>query len=676
MSVRTVEGLLSTLNPEQREAVQATDGPVLVLAGAGSGKTRVITVRIVYLLSKGVPANRILAVTFTNKAAAEMKERIARMLPDGAAEGLTISTFHSFGLWMLRKSIGWLPRMAGASIIDEPDRDAMLSQIRQELALTDKDLTPDEISAYLMQVKGCGADPEAIASAQGCKKGKLLRQFHQNYQERLSLSRCLDFDDLILEPVKLMDSNADVRRFFASMFHHIMVDEYQDTNWLQFRLLKHLAGERPNLCVVGDDDQSIYGWRGARVENILEFDHHFPGCKVIKLTRNYRSEKNILKLANAVIAKNVRRRGKDLWTDNGNEVPARKLLFENQQEEATRLGQAVRTLMGNGIKASNIAVLYRTRGQARTLQEAFRILGIPYRVIGSFDFFERKEVRDVLAYLRLAVNPRSEASFRRIVNYPPRGVGLATLKRIEEARRADMTLLEATRAVASSDGDGANARTRRGLEEFVAGLAKYHDELKSRSGPAVADSVLGLLTDMGVRGDLTVKGPGPARALQVIMSMLKRCLDEGYVSTLAEFLERVALDEKEADFNPEGDAQQVATLMTVHAAKGLEFDAVFVAGLVEGLFPHFRSVNDPGGLEEERRLFYVAITRSRKHLILSHFRYREERGELRPSRPSRFLSELPEDLLHTDATFASAPVTKEALLAGLKSLESTFAPKR
>jgi DNA helicase-2/ATP-dependent DNA helicase PcrA len=672
---RTIEGLLATLNPEQRLAVETTDGPVLVLAGAGSGKTRVITVRIAYLVSRGVPANRILAVTFTNKAAAEMRERIGRLLPEGAAEGLLVSTFHSFGLWMLRKSAAWLPRLAGASIIDESDREAMLTQIRQELAITDKDLTADEIAAFLMQVKGCGAKPDVVASSHGYKKATLLRQFLQNYQERLALSRCLDFDDLILKPVELLESKPDVRRFFGSLFHYVMVDEYQDTNWLQFRLLQLLCGEKPNLCVVGDDDQSIYGWRGARVENILEFDRHFPGCRVVKLTRNYRSEKNILQLANAVIAKNVRRHGKELWTENDKQVPVRKLLFDNQQEEATRIGQAVRTFIGGGLTAGKIAVLYRTRGQARILQEAFRVLGIPYKVIGSFDFFERKEVRDILAYLRLAVNPRSEASFRRIINYPTRGVGLATLKRIEECRGPDMTLLEATRVVASQAGDGAAARSRRALADFVSTIERFHAAFASERGEAVADRVLEYLTETGVREDLTVRGPSSARALQVILAMLTRCLTERYVRSLAEFLERVALDEKEADFNPEGEAAETTTLMTVHAAKGLEFDAVFVAGLVEGLFPHFRSVNDAGGLEEERRLFYVALTRSRKHLVLSHFRFREERGEVRPCRPSRFLSELPQDLLSSDERFANAPVSKEALIASLDALGELMSKK-
>lgn len=667
--------LLAGLNPEQRVAVESMSGPVLVLAGAGSGKTRVITVRIAYLLSQGVPPSRILAVTFTNKAANEMRQRISTMVRPDWAKSLTISTFHSFGLALIRKYGRALGVPPNASVIDESDRDALLKQVRQELHLSDTDLSYDDVDAYLMQVKGCGAEPGALAASFGYKKATLLRQFHNNYESRLRLARVLDFDDLIHMPANLLATNAEVRESVVATYDHIMVDEYQDTNWLQFRLLQLLAGENPNICVVGDDDQSIYGWRGARVENILEFDRHFPGCEIVKLTRNYRSEENILKLANAVIAQNSRRRSKELWTENRDEIPARKLFYESQAEEAEGIGDELLALTGRGVKTSDIAVLYRTRGQSKFFQESLRIRGLPYRVVGSFDFFERREVRDILAYWRLMVNPANEAAFRRIVNYPARGVGLATLQKIEKFHLQKMPLLVATRAFLELEGDALNVRTRRGLTGFVSSIEKCHRDLSGLAGEGLADLAEDILVKSGVKDDLILRGQGALKTMATLVSLLRRYLKEDKGNTLQGFLEKVTLDQKEADFNAEDKTDEGATLMTVHSAKGLEFEAVFVAGMVEGLFPHFRSAGEPGGVEEERRLFYVAITRARKRLYLSSFRYREERGEVRPSRPSRYLKELPEELLVKEVDKDQGFLSKDALLAGFEDFEKDLFKK-
>ena len=665
------EHLLRGLNPEQQQAVTSVEGPVLVLAGAGSGKTRVIIHRIAYLLGMGIQPERILAVTFTNKAAHEMRDRVRSFLPAARTEGIHLFTFHAFGLRMLRsarKAFGLSPT---ASVIDDSDRDTMLRQVRSDMALTEKDLSQEEVDLFLMQVKGCGADPKTVAAPLGYRKAAQLEETLDQYTRRLRLADALDFDDLILLPVTALSRDEDLRRRFAGQFDYIMVDEYQDTNLLQFRLLELLARDHRNLCVVGDDDQSIYGWRGARVENILEYDTHFPGARIIKLTRNYRSEANILKLANAVIARNRRRRPKELWTDARNEVPALRIAFDTQQEEAQQITDRVKDLLHTGrTRASNIAVLYRTKGQSRHLQEAFRLAALPYRVVGSYDFFERKEVRDLLAYFKLACNPNDEASYRRVINTPVRGIGLATLEKIEAFRRKGMPCLAAAEALVEAGGDsGLATRTARALQGFVTVIRQAHKEVATCQGKELLPAVTRLIGDSGMRDDLVVRGGSPLKAMHVLTGMLERGLQADHFSTLAGFLERVTLDQKDAEFSPGESKEELVTLMTIHASKGLEFDAVFLAGLVDGLFPHFRSIQDEAGLEEERRLFYVALTRSRRHLQLSYFRQREDRGELRPATPSRFLSELPQDLLHSRPGAKTGLIAKDELIAKFRKLQ-------
>ena len=661
--------IIDCLNTAQCEAVTSPHAAQLVLAGAGSGKTRVIIHRIAYLLGMGVQPERILAVTFTNKAAHEMRDRVRSFLPSAHTEGIHLFTFHAFGLRMLRsarKAFGLSP---SASVIDDSDRDTMLRQVRADMAVTEKDLAQEEVDLFLMQVKGCGADPRTVAAPLGFRKAALLEETLDQYTRRLRLADALDFDDLILLPVTALSRDEELRRRFAGQFDYIMVDEYQDTNLLQFRLLELLARDHKNLCVVGDDDQSIYGWRGARVENILEFDTHFPGARIVKLTRNYRSEANILKLANAVIARNRRRRPKELWTDARNEVPALRIVFDTQQEEAQQITDRVKDLLHTGkTRASKIAVLYRTKGQSRSLQEAFRLAALPYRVVGSYDFFERKEVRDLLAYFKLACNPNDEASYRRVINTPVRGIGLATLEKIEVIRRKGMSCLAAAEALASDPAAGLPTRTARSLEGFVSVVQRAHREVATCEGKDLLPAVQRYIGDSGMRDDLVVKGGSPLKAMHVLTGMIERGLQAGHFSSLAGFLERVTLDQKDAEFSPGESKDELVTLMTVHASKGLEFDAVFLAGLVDGLFPHFRSVQDESGLEEERRLFYVALTRSRRHLQLSYFRQREDKGELRPATPSRFLSELPQELLHSRPGGTSGMVSKDDLIARFRKL--------
>ncbi|MBM4356192.1 MAG: hypothetical protein FJ109_20770, partial [Deltaproteobacteria bacterium] len=608
-------------------------------------------------------------VTFTNKAAHEMRDRVRSFLPAARTEGVNLFTFHAFGLRMLRSARKAFGLSATTSVIDDSDRDTMLRQVRADMAVTEKDLSQEEVDLFLMQVKGCGADPKEAAAPLGYRKAALLGETLSQYTRRLRLADALDFDDLILLPVTFLSKDEELRLRFAGRFDHIMVDEYQDTNLLQFRLLELLARDHRNLCVVGDDDQSIYGWRGARVENILEFDIRFPGARVVKLTRNYRSEANILKLANAVIARNRRRRAKELWTDAANEVPALRLAFDTQTEEAQQICDRVKELIHTGkTRAANIAVLYRTKGQSRYLQEAFRLAALPYRVVGSYDFFERKEVRDLLAYFKLACNPNDEASYRRVINTPTRGIGLVTLEKIESIRRKGMPCLAAAEALVESEAASLPSRTARALQGFVTLVRRAHKEVATCEGKELPPALARYIADSGMRDDLVVKGGSPLKAMHVLTGMVDRGLLAGHFSTLAGFLERVTLDQKEAEYGPGETKDDLVTLMTVHASKGLEFDAVFLAGLVDGLFPHFRSIQDEAGLEEERRLFYVALTRSRRHLQLSYFRQREDKGQLHPATPSRFLSELPQDLLHSRPGGKTGLIGKEDLIARFRKL--------
>lgn len=664
----TSSRFLQGLNPEQRLAVETTEGPLLVLAGAGSGKTRVITHRIAHLLEKGVSAERILAVTFTNKAAAEMKERIRQLVGEGRAAGLRISTFHSFGLWLVRRNAKALRVSPASQVIDESDRQALLRQVRQELGITDQELTGDEWSAFLMKVKGCGESPEEVAKEFGYKKATQLLNLLSNFNDRLVLANQLDFDDLILLPVRLLSNDQKLRDQHRGLFDAVLVDEYQDTNLLQFQLLKLLVDERENLCVVGDDDQSIYGWRGARVENILEFDRQFPRATVIKLTRNYRSEKNILDIANAVISKNQFRREKELWTQTEGSVPIRTMAYGTDREEAQGIATQVNTLLRQGVLPEDVAVLYRTKGQSRAFQESFRMAQVPYRVVGSFDFFERKEVRDFLAYLRLASNLKDDTAFLRVVNYPLRGIGTSTLKQIQRARGEDGSLFRGASNLLDDTGSELAARSRRALKEFLVLMEDYHRRLFSVNPEAMVETVRELLHKSGMWDDLVVKGGSATKILHALLSLMSKGVKEGSFKSVPDFLERITLQQNEADFSSGEDTRGKVTLMTIHSAKGLEYQGVFLVGLGDGLFPHVRSV-DESGIEEERRLFYVALTRARRHLTLSWFKMREERGEVRRWSPSRFMSEIPTDLVVDGRKEEARTLSREEALARFEAFE-------
>jgi len=660
---------LSGLNDEQRRAVTTTRGPVLVLAGAGSGKTRVITHRIAHLLDQGVGPREILAVTFTNKAATEMKERVGRLIREDGLSDPWISTFHSFGLGVLRRDAGTLGLSPRSTILDEEDRAQLIRQVMQEhTGHVDADLR-DAFNAFLQDVKGGGRPGMEAARDAGPVRGKLLLRLFRDYQARLGMQRSWDFDDLLLLPVQLLEENADARERWAGRFRYIMVDEYQDTNLLQVRLLGLLASRWGNLCVVGDDDQSIYRWRGARVENILEFEDRFPDTTVVKLTRNYRSTREILGLANGLIRHNVKRHDKDLWTDRAGRLNVELTHLPSQEKEAEHIAEEVSRLVGDGVAPADVAVLYRTRSQARLFEEYFTLYDIPYRVVGSFDFFRRREVRDALAYWKLAVNPADDTSFLRVVNTPARGVGTRTLERLAEVKdRQGGSLWEALAAILEEPA-ALQPRTVRELRRFHDVLGRAVAGLADATPETVGAHASDLLAESGFRDRLAREKPAGWQAVESLLGMLRRAVEQGKAATLREFLEIVALEAREKEKSTASrETGGLASLITLHAAKGLEFPHVYIAGLVDGLLPHVRSMDRAEDLEEERRLLYVGITRARTRLALSHFGIRKRLRDTIHCIPSRFLEELPAALVERTASKAQKKLDEEEFADALDSL--------
>ena len=661
--------LLSTLNDEQRIAVTTTRGPVLVLAGAGSGKTRVVTHRIAHLLEHGALPREILAVTFTNKAAAEMKDRVRRLVRGGGIDDLWISTFHSFGLGVLRRDAGLLGLSPKSTILDEEDRAQLIRQVIQEhTGHVEADLR-DAFLAFLQEVKGDGRPGLEAARDAGPIQGKLLLRIFRDYQARLKMQHSWDFDDLLLLPVQLFREVPDALERWAGRFRYVMVDEYQDTNLLQVDLLNHLASRWGNLCVVGDDDQSIYRWRGARVENILEFDQRFPGTTVVKLTRNYRSTREILDLANGLIRHNVKRHEKELWTDRVGRLKVDLVHLPSQEKEAEHIAGDVARLIGDGVAPSDVAVLYRTRGQARLFEEYFTLYDIPYRVVGSFDFFRRREVRDALAYWKLVVNPSHDISFLRVVNTPPRGVGTRTLERLTDLKTAQGgSLWDALDGLLRAP-EGLQARTVRELTRFRRVVGAAIEGLADATPETLATHVSDLLAESGFRDHLAREKPAGWQAVESLLRMLRRAVEQGKAATLREFLEIVALEAREKEKGGDDkDLGGLASLITLHAAKGLEFPHVYIAGMVDGLLPHVRSMDSAEEIEEERRLMYVGITRARSHLALSHFGTRRRLRDTIHCIPSRFLDELPPGLLEHTASKAHEKLDEGEVVDALSSL--------
>ena len=632
---------LSHLNPPQAEAVRTVEGPLLVLAGAGSGKTRVIAHRVAYLLAvRKVPARNILAVTFTNKAAAEMRERIAKLTKAAgtASRGLTICTFHAFGVEVLRaegKHVG-LPH--SFAIADSGDQLAIIKRSMRDARVDDRSFDARKVLALISRAKCTGITPEPKAEGLGDDYDLITAMVFPRYQQSLRAQGMVDFDDLILLPEKLFNENEGVRARYVERFRYILVDEYQDTSKSQFELVKALAGAKRNLCVVGDDDQSIYSWRGAEVDNILGFDRHFPGAKEVYLEQNYRSTANVLACANAVIAQNVARKPKKLWCEAADGEPVRVVACPEDDEEARFISGEIDRLIRGGRRPSEIAVLYRTSAQSRPIEESLQGHGISYAVSGGPEFFDRREVKDLLAYLKACVNPDDELALLRIINVPPRGIGEVTVERIVQHAGAHGTGLWAAMCDAEAIAE-LPAGAGRKVAEFCSLIARHREKFAATSLEGLARA---LVEEIGLHDEIrrTTASLEAAnkriRALEQVLESIERHAKSGR-GDLATYLRMLALDTRQEDAEP-GEA---VTLSTLHAAKGLEWPIVFLCGVEEEILPHKGMQGEAQNLDEERRLAYVGITRAREHLVLSWCRQRLFRNKLLPRTPSRFLQDLP-----------------------------------
>ncbi len=642
---------LSTLNPQQREAVRHTEGPLLVLAGAGSGKTKVITTRVCYLLEQcNVPAENILAVTFTNKAAREMQERVHAMVGK-RGEGIILSTFHSLGVRILRREIGRLGYKKNFAIYSTSDQVGTIRQVMRDISLDGKKIDAEAVLWKISAAKNALLGPDRFPIRYGDDVETVAAQVYPRYQSALKACNAIDFDDIIMLTVKLLQEHPDVRERWQERFRYIMVDEYQDTNPSQYLFISLLSARYKNLCVVGDDDQSIYGWRGADVEKILAFEGDNPGCRVIKLEQNYRSTGNILAAANSVIRNNAKRNDKTLWTASGPGRPIDLVVTVDDEEEATTVVERIQLeCFKQKLTYKDFAILYRTNAQSRAFEEQLRFESIPYVLIGGMQFYERKEVKDALCYLKVLDNLQDEQSLLRIVNFPRRGIGDTTLLRINQwSQEKGITLYEAFGRVGEM-GDTAPA-VREKVLAFHALLSEEAERFRA-PGP-LADRVAGLFKRLKIEDELyrTNDDPNAARRrvenVEQIVNSLAGFEERNFGATLTMFLERVALlDEARQGKDRKEHGEDAVTLMSLHSSKGLEFPFVFLVGLEEEILPHGKSLNEGLSLDEERRLMYVGITRARRHLTITRCLYRKKYGKMQERLPSRFLEEIPAELVN------------------------------
>jgi len=636
--------LLASLNPVQREAVLHGDGPLLILAGAGSGKTRTLTHRVAHLIrERQVEPWRILAVTFTNKAAAEMRERLKALLGD--VDGLWVATFHAACVRILRREIDVLGFTSDFTIYDDQDQQRLLRDVLKEMGISERTLKPAAAAAAIDACKNRGELPADVDRDDHW--GETVAQVYERYQDKMRQANALDFGDLLLYTLHLFENYPDVLRRWQERFRHILADEFQDTNQVQYRLTELLAASHRNLCVVGDDDQSIYRWRGAEIGNILGFERDYPGCKVVRLEQNYRSSGTILEAAGAVVEKNLGRKGKTLWTEN---PPGEKIVLEtlpDDLEEARFVAGEIGRLKKAGRHLRDIAVFYRTNAQSRSLEEALVRQRLPYVMVGGVKFFARREVKDILAYLRVLINPADSLSAKRIINVPARGIGAATVSRIAVFEEQAGGFLPACEK-ALKEGVLKGAAARR-VGEFVAMLHGFGKRLaripypqltaelieESGYGPVLREEASRAMTE-GERAE----AKGRLENLEQLLAGMEE--HRGSEATLQDYLEQVALV---TDLDSYDESRDRVTLMTLHAAKGLEFPVVFMTGLEEGLFPHSRATGEGEDIEEERRLCYVGMTRAMARLFLTHARRRRVYGSFQFNPPSRFLEEIPRDCL-------------------------------
>ena len=633
------------LNPQQAEAVINTEGPMLIMAGAGSGKTKVLTCRVANLLQKGVRPYRILAITFTNKAAAEMRERVNNM-SGPAAKDVWLFTFHAFCARFLRMEIDKLPGYGGNfAIYDTADSQNLIKQILKEMNLDDKRFQPSGILSRISNAKNALQDAAAFTRQAGDFYEQKVADIYSRYEQKLQLNNALDFDDLLMLSIKLLQENKEVREKYQDRFDYLLVDEYQDTNHAQYLLTKFLAAKHRNICVVGDADQSIYGWRGADIQNILDFEKDYPDAKVIKLEQNYRSTQIILDAANAVIENNTGRKPKNLWTENKSGADIIYFQAVDERDEARFVIEQLQNLQRTeNKKLGDMAILYRTNTQSRIFEEMLIKSGISYNMVGGLKFYERKEIKDIIAYLRVIFNPADSLSLLRIINVPKRGIGDASLAKIQAYAAANnVSLFEAVSNAAAID--GLSSRFVSKLDD----LAGIIFELMNLASEApVEDLIDRVLRDTGYLEELENERTPQAQSridnLHELISVAQEFAASEEENNLENFLAHVALV---SDIDDTELGEDAITLMTLHSSKGLEFPVVFLVGMEEGLFPHARTLMDETEIEEERRLCYVGITRAKEKLFLSSTKMRTIYGNTVTYPPSRFLQEIPARLVKT-----------------------------
>ncbi|WP_221301034.1 DNA helicase PcrA [Planococcus koreensis] len=646
--------LLNGMNPEQAEAVQATEGPLLIMAGAGSGKTRVLTHRIAYLvLEKQVYPSNILAITFTNKAAREMRNRIDGLLGHGTGVRMWVSTFHSMCVRILRRDIDRIGFSKNFSILDTTDQLTVIKNVLKQLNLDPKKYEPRTMLNAISSAKNECITAEEFAANMNAHNPyeKTVSDVYAAYAKRLQKNQSLDFDDLIMTTLTLFNTVPEVLEYYQNKFHYIHVDEYQDTNNAQYQLVQKLASKFKNICVVGDSDQSIYRWRGADITNILSFEKDYPNAKVIMLEQNYRSTKRILQAANDVIQKNTSRYPKELRTDNADGPAITLHKAGDERQEAQYIVQEIQKLMQEeGYKTSDFAILYRTNAQSRILEEMFVKSNMSYTIVGGTKFYDRKEIKDLLAYLRLIANNDDDLSLARIINEPKRGIGATSFEKMARfAIDQDRTIMD---ALQEADFMGLTPKTAQTVLEFhsmVNGFTQMQEYL------SVTELVEEVLKKSGYRqmlqNDKTIEGESRLENLNEFLSVTQAFEKQSDDKSLVAFLTDLALISDIDSLDDDEDADGPIILMTMHAAKGLEFPVVFIVGLEENVFPHSRSNNDDDELEEERRLAYVGITRAEKRLYLTHATSRTLFGKSNYNMPSRFISEISEELI--EPTFAN-----------------------
>ncbi len=650
MPAETQSPLLESLNPIQREAVLHTEGPILIVAGAGSGKTRALTHRIAYLIrEKDVSPYEILAITFTNKAAREMADRVEGLLGTRVTRGMWILTFHSSCARILRREHNHLGLPSTFSIYDEGDTERVLALVLRDLNVDPKRFPPRAMAAAIGKAKDHLFSAAEYVQAASNFYERTVAEVYRAYERRLRAAGALDFDDLIAQTAHLFRDHPEVLEHYQERFRYVLIDEYQDTNRAQYHLVNLLAAKYRNICVVGDADQGVYSWRGATIQNLLDFERDYPDAEVFLMEQNYRSTQSILAVANALIEHNVQRKPKSLWTEGPDGELAVRYRAENEHEESLFVAEEIeRLVQDEPYRYRDIAVFYRTNAQSRVLEDIFMRAGLPYRVVGGVRFYERREIKDILAYLRLLVNPQDLVSARRVINTPKRGIGDTTVGALEAfAQQEGVPFLEAARRV--DEIDVLAQRAKGAVFGFVQVIETLRVLLEDGASPSrLVDATAqesGYLAEL--EAERTVEAEGRIENVKELVGVAAEFearveSSASEARSLADFLEQVALVTEQDEYD---DEASTVTLMTLHNAKGLEFPVVFIVGLEDGVFPHYRSMTDAAELEEERRLAYVGITRARERLYLCHAWSRTLWGSTSYNPPSRFLSEIPSDLL-------------------------------